>query len=104
MVLLFLFLLQGGGNALFQILPFVLMFGVLYFLILRPQQKRQAELRATIESLKNGDKIVTSGGIIGTIVQTKPNAFVIRSGDKAMVEVTRASVAGRYAETEETKS
>lgn len=106
MVFISLFLLQnaGGGGALFSILPFVLMFGVLYFLIIRPQQKRQAELRNTIESLKNGDKIVTSGGIIGTIVQTKPNAFVVRSGDKAMLEVTRSSVAGRYTETEETKS
>ena len=105
MSLIFLLLLQGGGGGLlFQILPFVMMFGVLYFLIIRPQQKRQAELRTTIESLKNGDKVVTSGGLIGTIVQTKPNAFIIRSGDKAMLEITRSSVAGRYAETEETKA
>ena len=101
MTLISLILLQGGGGALFSILPFVMMFGVLYFLIIRPQQKRQAELRSTIEALKNGDRVVTSGGIIGVIVQTKPNAFIIRSGDKSMIEVTRAGISGRYTDAEE---
>jgi preprotein translocase subunit YajC len=99
---IFMLLLQGGGGGLLlNIAPILLMIAVFYFLIIRPQQKRQADLQTTIASLKSGDRIVTSGGVIGTIKQVKPNSFILLSGDKAMLEVTRAAVAGRYNEKDE---
>ena len=55
----------GGGDLLFSLLPFVLIFVVLYFLILRPQQRRVKQHQEMISSLRRGDTVVTSGGLIG---------------------------------------
>jgi preprotein translocase subunit YajC len=101
MAIILYFWLQGGGGAALSFLPIVLMLAVFYFLIIRPNQKKQAELQQTIESLKNGDKVVTNGGIIGTVKQVNKNSFILQSGDKAMLEVTRAAIAGRYGDGEE---
>lgn len=95
MAIIQLFWLQSG-SAIFSFLPIALMIGVFYFLIIRPQQKSRADLQVMVESLKSGDKVVTSGGLIGVIKQVNTNSFILQSADKAMVEVTRASVAGRY--------
>ena len=57
----------GGGDLLFSLLPFVLIFVVLYFLILRPQQRRVKQHQEMISSLRRGDTVVTSGGLIGRI-------------------------------------
>ena len=72
-----LFLLQqpGGGSLLGAFLPMILIFGIFYFLIIRPQQKRQrqqqTERDAMLKALKAGDKVITTGGIYGTIVSVK---------------------------------
>ncbi|HYJ46561.1 MAG TPA: preprotein translocase subunit YajC [Pyrinomonadaceae bacterium] len=93
----------GGGNFLVAILPWVLIFGVFYFLLIVPQRKRQRQLQETIASLKAGDRIVTSGGVVGTITAVRDNTFLIRSGEKSILEVSRASVAGMQEEEEEKK-
>ena len=103
MTSIFLLLLQGGGSLLVNLAPILLMIAVFYFLIIRPQQRQRAELQATIAALKSGDRVVTSGGIIGTIKQVKPNSFILLTGEKAMLEVTRAAIAGRYSEGGEEK-
>ncbi len=90
------FLLLQSGSAIFSFLPIALMIGVFYFLIIRPQQKQRADLQVMVEALKSGDKVVTSGGLIGVIKQVNKNSFILQSADKAMIEVTRAAVAGRY--------
>lgn len=69
---------------------------VFYFLLIRPQQKQRAELQQMVDTLKNGDKVVTSGGIIGVIKQVNKDSFILQSADKAMIEVTRGAVAGRF--------
>jgi preprotein translocase subunit YajC len=96
-----LMLLQGGGSGFSFLIPMVLVFGVFYVLMIRPQQKRQRQLQQTIASLKAGDRIVTTGGIIGTITTVRDTSFLIRSGEKAIIEIARSAVAG--VEPEETK-
>src|SRR6267142_1639633 len=87
-------LFQGGGNPLFQFLPILLIIGVFYILLIRPQQQRQRKLQETITQLKAGDRIVTTGGIIGTITSVKDRSFLIRSADKSILEISRTAVAG----------
>lgn len=87
-------LFQLGGSGLLQFLPIILIFAVFYMLLIRPQQKRQRELQETISQLKAGDRIVTTGGVIGTITTVKDTSFLIRSADKSILEIARTSVAG----------
>ncbi|MGH9872840.1 MAG: preprotein translocase subunit YajC [Pyrinomonadaceae bacterium] len=81
-------------GGLVQLLPILLIIGVFYILLIRPQQKRQKELQATISQLKSGDRIVTTGGIIGTITNVRDTSFLIRSADKSILEISRSAVAG----------
>lgn len=91
--LLSLILLQGGGGLGF-LLPMLLVFGVFYLLLIRPQQKKQRQLQETISQLKTGDRIVTTGGVIGTITAVRDTSFLIRSADKSILEIARSAVAG----------
>lgn len=92
MIILLLF--QGGLGALSGLLPMLLIIAVFYMLLIRPQQKRQKELQQTIAELKTGDKVVTTGGIIGTITSVKDTSFIIRSAEKSMLEIARSAIAG----------
>ena len=96
------FLFQQGATSIIGS-PFVmllLMFGVFYFLLLRPQQKRQQALREMVSQLKSGDKIITTGGIIATVTAVREKTLLVRSADKTILEITRASVAGMHGEEE----
>lgn len=87
-------LFQGGLGALGGLLPMLLIIGVFYILLIRPQQKRQRELQQTIAGLKTGDRVVTTGGIIGTITTVRDTSLLIRSADKSILEIARSAVAG----------
>ena len=76
------------------LLPMLLIIGVFYILLIRPQQKRQRELQQTIAELKAGDRVVTTGGIIGTITTVRDTSLLIRSADKSILEIARSAVAG----------
>jgi len=89
-----LMMFQGGLGALSGLLPMLLIIGVFYMLLIRPQQKRQRELQETISQLKAGDRVVTTGGVIGTITTVRDTSFLIRSGDKSILEIARSAVAG----------
>jgi preprotein translocase subunit YajC len=91
----------GGGNFLVAILPWVLIFGVFYFLLIVPQRKRQKQLQETISNLKAGDRVVTNGGVVGTITAVRDSTFLIRSGEKSILEISRAAIAGLQSEEEE---
>ncbi|HZI17356.1 MAG TPA: preprotein translocase subunit YajC [Pyrinomonadaceae bacterium] len=99
----FILLLQqgqpGAGGFIMGILPFILIFGVFYFLIIMPQRRRQRELQDLISKLKAGDRIVTSGGIIGTVKSVRDRTLVVMS-DKSMLEISRSAVAGLQSEEE----
>jgi preprotein translocase subunit YajC len=87
-------LLQGGLGALGGLVPMLLIIAVFYVLLVRPQQKRQRELQQTISQLKIGDRVVTTGGVIGTITTVRDTSLFIRSADKSIIEIARSAVAG----------
>ena len=95
------FILQGGmGGLLGGLMPFLLIFGVFYFLIILPQRKRQKALSDMVASLKPGDKVITSGGVYATIKQVKEKSLLVMSADKSLLEISRASVSGMQGEEE----
>src|SRR5256885_14138124 len=99
---MFLFLFQGGiGGLGGALVPMLLIFGVFYLLLIRPQQKKQRELQATIAELKAGDRVVTTGGVVGIITAVRDTSFLIRSADKTILEIARTAIAG--VDTEEKK-
>lgn len=89
-----LYLFQGGGSALVSFVPMLLIIGVFYLLLIRPQQQRQKKLQQTIAELKAGDRVITTGGVLGTITTVKDTSFLIRSGEKTIIEISRTAVAG----------
>ena len=95
------FIFQGGlGGLLGGLMPFLLIFGVFYFLIIVPQRKRQKALADMVATLKPGDKVITSGGIYATVKQVKDKSLLVMSADKSILEISRASVSGMQGEEE----
>src|SRR5213078_5206048 len=90
--MLLMILLQAGGLGF--LVPMLLVFGVFYLLLIRPQQKKQRQLQATIAELKAGDKVVTTGGVIGVITAVRETSFLIRSAEKSILEIARTAIAG----------
>jgi preprotein translocase subunit YajC len=85
----------GGGNPFIGFLPIILIFLIFYLLVIRPHSKRQKDLARTIEALKQGDRVLTSGGIYGTVVGDKENGavFVLKIADQVKVEVAKSAIA-----------
>ena len=71
----------SGMQQLMGLLPMILIFGAMYFLLIAPQRKKQKEHEKMLTTLKAGDEIVTTGGIYGTITSVKEDRFVVRVGD-----------------------
>lgn len=92
---------QFDGGLLISILPFVLILGIFYFLVILPQKKQQQQLRDMIAGLKLKDEIVTNGGIIGKIVEIRETSFIIRSADKSIIEIGKPAVVGKRNEEEQ---
>lgn len=83
----------GGGSGLPLMGMMALMFAVVYFLLIMPQQRRQKKWQAMLGELKTGDKVVTSGGLRGTIIALKDDYLHLRvPPDNLRVEVSRASI------------
>jgi len=76
-------------------LPIIAIFAIMYFLIFRPQAKRQKEQRLMIDSLKKGDKVITVGGIYGLIVgvKDKEGTLIVKIAENTKIELSRSSVA-----------
>lgn len=84
---------QSQGNPLGQMLfVFLFMILIFYFLLFRPQQKKQKEQQKMLESIKKGDRVLTSGGLFGTVVGVKDDIAVLRIADDVKVEVTKSSI------------
>jgi len=99
-----LWLQMGGGNPLVSLLPFVLIFGIFYVLVILPQSRRQKQQQQMLASLKNGDRVVTTGGIRGIIVSLKEDYIHLRVPPQDIrLEVSRSAVASVLS-TEEKKS
>ncbi|MCP4746082.1 MAG: preprotein translocase subunit YajC [Desulfobacteraceae bacterium] len=76
------------------LMPIILMFGIMWFLLIRPQQKKQKEHKALLENLKKGDKIITSGGLHGSITGLSDSTLTVEIADRVRVKINRAYVAG----------
>jgi preprotein translocase subunit YajC len=84
----------GGGGILVQLLPFVMILGIMYFLIIRPQQKKMKDHRDMIASLRRGDTVVTAGGLIGKITKMIGDAELqVEVADGVRVRVIRSTIA-----------
>jgi len=86
--------MQGSeSNPVMAFMPLILMVGIFYFLLIRPQQKKEKQRLEMIRSLKKGDRIVTSGGILGTVLGVKEDVVVIKVGDEdTKLEILKSAV------------
>lgn len=84
----------GGGSAFLNLLPFLLIFGIFYVLVILPSSRRQKQQQQMLANLKNGDRVVTTGGIRGTIVSLKDDYIHLRVPPQDVrLEVVRSAVA-----------
>lgn len=82
-------------NPLVQFMPIILMFVIFYFLLIRPQQKKQKELQTMIAGIKKGDKVVTTGGILGVVSSLQDDYIVLAvGGSDTKIEVLKSAIAG----------
>jgi preprotein translocase subunit YajC len=88
----------GGSSLIFTLLPFVLIFGIFYFLVILPQKRQKNELQEMISQLKINDEVVTNGGIIGRIKEIRETSFIIQSAEKTFLEIGKSAVVGRRPE------
>ena len=88
---------QGTGifdqNALIQFLPLILIFVVFYFLLIRPQQRKAKDQKTMLDALRRGDRVVTGGGIIGTVARVdNPEEVVVEIAENVRVRVVRSTI------------
>src|ERR1700683_1830325 len=89
---------QGQANGLMTFVPLVLIMLIFYFLLILPAQRRQKKTTQMLQMLKNGDKIITNGGIYGTIVGLEDEAVQLRVAEQVKMKVARSAIAGLQAE------
>ncbi len=83
-----------GQSAITGLIPIVAMVLIFYFLLIAPVRKRQRQHDDLVANLKNGDKVVTSGGLYGTVVGIQDDRFRLKIADQVKVDVTKQSIAG----------
>jgi len=91
----------GAGSALTSFVPLILIFAIMYFLLIRPQQKKVKEHKAMVEALRRGDQVVTQGGILGKVAKVKEDGEVeVEIAEGVKVRVVRATIAQVISKTE----
>ena len=91
----------GAGSLISSLVPFVLIFGIMWLLLIRPQQKKAKEHRAMIEALRRGDQVVTAGGLLGKVSKVKEDGEVeIEIAEGVKVRVVRSTITGVLSKTE----
>ena len=85
---------QGAPSAWVQLLPFALVLAIFYFIILMPMKRRQQKVASFLEGLKEGDKVVTSGGIYGTITKVGDQALQLQIAERVRIDVSRNAIVG----------
>jgi len=83
---------QGGGNPMSLIFMIIAIFAVMYFLMIRPQQRQKKQHQDMLSQVGKGDKVVTAGGVHGTITGVKDNTVIVKIADNVKVEVNRSSI------------
>ena len=85
---------QDGGGGMLTFLPLVAIIAIFYFLILRPQKKRQQEAQKMLSALRKGDRIVTIGGIHGIIQSVRESTVIVKVDENVKLEFNRAAISG----------
>jgi preprotein translocase subunit YajC len=85
---------DGSGNPLIQLVPFALVLGIFYVIILLPMKKRQKKVQEFLSALKVGDRIVTSGGIYGAITKLSDQSVQLQIAQNVRIEVARTAIVG----------
>jgi len=80
-------------NAIASLMPIIFIFGIFYFLLIRPQQKKQKEHAKMTSELKKNDEVVTNGGIHGTVVNVKDTTLILKIDDNVKIEINKSTVA-----------
>lgn len=85
----------GGGDLFIQLMPFILIFAVFYFFIIRPQQKRAKAHREALSNIRRSDRIITNGGLVGTVtkVNDDDDMLTVEVADNVRVQIVRSMVA-----------
>jgi preprotein translocase subunit YajC len=91
-VAFFLFQLGGGGFGTL-LLPLGLMFGIMYFLVILPQQRQRKKVQEMLSAVKNGDKVITTSGIYGTINGMDGDTVILKIADQVKIRISRAAIA-----------
>lgn len=85
---------QGGsGGMIMMVVQLAIIFGIFYFLLIRPQQKKAKEHKAMLDNLKKGDKVLTTGGIYGTVFSLDQNTVVLIVSENVKIKVARGYIA-----------
>ena len=91
----------GTGSLIGSMLPLVLIFGIMYFLLIRPQQKKMRDLKAMISAVRRGDQILTSGGIIGKVVKVgDDNVVEVEIAEGVKVRIVKTTISQVMSKTE----
>jgi len=83
---------QGGGEIYSTLIMFALIIGIFYFMIIRPQQKRQKEREALLSQVKKGDKVITAGGVHGKVVAIEDKTLLLEIADNVKIKIERNSI------------
>ncbi|PIE35359.1 preprotein translocase subunit YajC [candidate division KSB3 bacterium] len=82
------------GGALVQFAPLIIIFVIFYFLLIRPQKKKQDTHREMLQNLKRGDKVLTTGGIYGTIESLSDTSLQLKIANQVKIKISRSAIAG----------
>ncbi|HTS03133.1 MAG TPA: preprotein translocase subunit YajC [Thermoanaerobaculia bacterium] len=88
------------ANPLVQMVPYLLMFVIFYFVLLAPMRKQQKKQKQMLAALKKGDRVVTSGGIHGTVAQVEDQIVWLKITDQVKIKINRSAIAGASGETD----
>lgn len=92
---------EGGSGPIIFLVQMMAIFGIIYFLLFRPQRKEQERHRQMLSTLKKGDEVVTAGGVIGTVIHAEEDRLTIRTGENTRLVVERARIAKLLAPQEQ---
>jgi len=84
----------AGGSPLTMLVPFVLIFAVFYFIVILPAKKQQKQKEAMISALKKGDRVITTGGIYGTVSAVEDTSLLLKISENTKIRVSKSAVGG----------
>jgi preprotein translocase subunit YajC len=91
--------MEGGApGPLLQLVPFVAIFAIFYFLMIAPMRKRQKALQNLVQNLKKGDAVITQGGLYGEVASLRDDSVVLKLGENVKVRVARSAISGMQAD------